>query len=418
MRALYEGFKAMSSDMGKDNRDNIIEKLDAVVSGEDYIKYLESKIRLLEMEREKLLMKVNYYKSELEKLISPPLIEGVIEYVLGDGRAVVKSTTGPNLVVAIADNIDKNLIKPGVRVALNQRGSAIVEVLPSYTDTYVQLMEVIEKPSVRYEDIGGLSEQIRELREVVELPLKNPKLFEEIGIEPPKGVLLYGPPGCGKTMLAKAVAAESNATFIAIVGSELVQKFIGEGARIVRELFELARKKAPSIVFIDELDAIAAKRIDIGTSGEREVQRTLMQLLAEIDGFRPLDRVKIIAATNRIDILDPAILRPGRLDRIVEVPLPDFNGRIEIFRIHTRRMKLAENINFQELARMTDGFTGAEIKAVVTEAGYNAIRDNRRQVTMNDFLKAIEKVRSKKKLRRIEEYAENKEDKEAPLIFQ
>ncbi|AFL67235.1 Proteasome-activating nucleotidase [Desulfurococcus amylolyticus DSM 16532] len=408
----------MSSDMGKDNQDNIIEKLDAVVSGEDYIKYLESKIRLLEMEREKLLMKVNYYKSELEKLISPPLIEGVIEYVLGDGRAVVKSTTGPNLVVAIADNIDKNLIKPGVRVALNQRGSAIVEVLPSYMDTYVQLMEVIEKPSVKYEDIGGLSEQIRELREVVELPLKNPELFEEIGIEPPKGVLLYGPPGCGKTMLAKAVAAESNATFIAIVGSELVQKFIGEGARIVRELFELARKKAPSIVFIDELDAIAAKRIDIGTSGEREVQRTLMQLLAEIDGFRPLDKVKIIAATNRIDILDPAILRPGRLDRIIEVPLPDFNGRIEIFRIHTRRMKLAENIDFQELARMTNGFTGAEIKAVVTEAGYNAIRDNRRQVTMNDFLKAIEKVRSKKKLRRVEEYAENKEDKEAPLIFQ
>lgn len=408
----------MSSDMGKDNQDNIIKKLDAIVSDEDYIKYLESKIRLLEMEREKLLMKVNYYKSELEKLISPPLIEGVIEYVLGDGRAVVKSTTGPNLVVAIADNIDKNLIKPGVRVALNQRGSAIVEVLPSYTDTYVQLMEVIEKPSVRYEDIGGLSEQIRELREVVELPLKNPELFEEIGIEPPKGVLLYGPPGCGKTMLAKAVAAESNATFIAIVGSELVQKFIGEGARIVRELFELARKKAPSIVFIDELDAIAAKRIDIGTSGEREVQRTLMQLLAEIDGFRPLDRVKIIAATNRIDILDPAILRPGRLDRIIEVPLPDFNGRIEIFRIHTRRMKLAENIDFQELARMTNGFTGAEIKAVVTEAGYNAIRDNRRQVTMNDFLKAIEKVRSKKKLRGIEEYAKDKEDKEAPLIFQ
>jgi proteasome regulatory subunit len=418
MMALYEGFEAMSSDMGKDNQDNIIKKLDAIVSDEDYIKYLESKIRLLEMEREKLLMKVNYYKSELEKLISPPLIEGVIEYVLGDGRAVVKSTTGPNLVVAIADNIDKNLIKPGVRVALNQRGSAIVEVLPSYTDTYVQLMEVIEKPSVRYEDIGGLSEQIRELREVVELPLKNPELFGEIGIEPPKGVLLYGPPGCGKTMLAKAVAAESNATFIAIVGSELVQKFIGEGARIVRELFELARKKAPSIVFIDELDAIAAKRIDIGTSGEREVQRTLMQLLAEIDGFRPLDRVKIIAATNRIDILDPAILRPGRLDRIIEVPLPDFNGRIEIFRIHTRRMKLAENIDFQELARMTNGFTGAEIKAVVTEAGYNAIRDNRRQVTMNDFLKAIEKVRSKKKLRGIEEYAKDKEDKKAPLIFQ
>ena len=409
-----KGYGIMSSGMDKEN----IENLDAIVNEEDYIKYLESKVRLLEAEREKLLMKVNYYKSELEKLISPPLIEGVVEYLLSDGRVVVKSSTGPSLVVTVADNIDRNILKPGVRVALNQRGSTIVDVLPSYVDTYIQSMEVIEKPSVRYEDIGGLSEQIRELREVVELPLKHPELFEEIGIEPPKGVLLYGPPGCGKTLLAKAVAAESNATFIAIVGSELVQKFIGEGARIVRELFELARKKAPSIVFIDEVDAIAAKRIDIGTSGEREVQRTLMQLLAEIDGFKPLDRVKIIAATNRIDILDPAILRPGRLDRIIEVPLPDFKGRIEIFKIHTRRMKLAGDVDFEKLAELTKGFTGAEIKAVVTEAGYNAIRSNRRHVVMDDFIKAVEKVKSKKKYRGVEEYSSEKELEKPTLVFQ
>jgi len=409
-----KGYGIMSSGMDKEN----IENLDAIVNEEDYIKYLESKVRLLEAEREKLLMKVNYYKSELEKLISPPLIEGVVEYLLSDGRAVVKSSTGPSLVVTVADNIDRNLLRPGVRVALNQRGSTIVDILPSYVDTYIQSMEVIERPNVRYEDIGGLSEQIRELREVVELPLKHPELFEEIGIEPPKGVLLYGPPGCGKTLLAKAVAAESNATFIAIVGSELVQKFIGEGARIVRELFELARKKAPSIVFIDEVDAIAAKRIDIGTSGEREVQRTLMQLLAEIDGFKPLDRVKIIAATNRIDILDPAILRPGRLDRIIEVPLPDFKGRIEIFKIHTRRMKLAGDVDFEKLAELTKGFTGAEIKAVVTEAGYNAIRSNRKQVVMDDFIKAVEKVKSKKKYRGVEEYSSEKELEKPTLVFQ
>jgi len=409
-----KGYGIMSSGMDKEN----VENLDAIVNEEDYIKYLESKVRLLEAEREKLLMKVNYYKSELEKLISPPLIEGVVEYLLNDGRVVVKSSTGPSLVVTVADNIDRNLLRPGVRVALNQRGSTIVDVLPSYVDTYIQSMEVIERPSIRYEDIGGLSEQIRELREVVELPLKHPELFEEIGIEPPKGVLLYGPPGCGKTLLAKAVAAESNATFIAIVGSELVQKFIGEGARIVRELFELARKKAPSIVFIDEVDAIAAKRIDIGTSGEREVQRTLMQLLAEIDGFKPLDRVKIIAATNRIDVLDPAILRPGRLDRIIEVPLPDFKGRVEIFKIHTRRMKLAGDVDFEKLAELTKGFTGAEIKAVVTEAGYNAIRSNRRHVVMDDFIKAVEKVKSKKKYRGVEEYSSEKELEKPTLVFQ
>jgi len=376
------------------------EAINAVIeSDEDYLRYLETRLKQLEEEKRKLQVKVEYYRSEIEKLLSPPLIEAIVEYVLPDNRVVVKSQNGPNLVVQVGDNIDKSKLRPGARVALNQRGSVVVEVLPEYPDPYVQLMEVIEKPDVRYSDIGGLDEQIRELREVVELPLKNPDLFRELGIEPPKGVLLHGPPGCGKTLLAKAVAAESGATFISLVASELVQKFIGEGARIVRELFDLARRKAPSIVFIDEVDAIAAKRIEIGTSGEREVQRTLMQLLAEIDGFKPLDRVKVIAATNRIDILDPAILRPGRFDRIIEVPPPSKKGRVEIFKIHTRRLKAKGDIDYEFLAEITEGFTGAEIKLVVVEAGYMAVRENRLYVTMNDLLKAIEKVKSKKTIR-------------------
>jgi len=376
------------------------EAINAVIeSDEDYLRYLETRLKQLEEERRKLQVKIEYYRSEIEKLLSPPLIEAIVEYVLPDNRVVVKSQNGPNLVVQVGDNIDKSKLRPGARVALNQRGSVVVEVLPEYPDPYVQLMEVIEKPDVRYSDIGGLDEQIRELREVVELPLKNPDLFRELGIEPPKGVLLHGPPGCGKTLLAKAVAAGSGATFISLVASELVQKFIGEGARIVRELFDLARRRAPSIVFIDEVDAIAAKRIEIGTSGEREVQRTLMQLLAEIDGFKPLDRVKVIAATNRIDILDPAILRPGRFDRIIEVPPPSKKGRVEIFKIHTRRLKAKGDIDYDFLAEITEGFTGAEIKLVVVEAGYIAVRENRLYVTMNDLLKAIEKVKSKKIIR-------------------
>lgn len=362
----------------------------------EYVRYLEKRVRELEQKTLRLKQEVSYYKQELEKLMAPPLIEATVLEVLPDGRVVVKSSTGPNLIVNVSNMVKKNQLKPGSSVAINQRGSTIIEVLPSREDPYVKAMEVTERPSVKYSDIGGLSKQIQEIRETVELPLKNPKIFEEVGIEPPKGVLLYGPPGTGKTLLAKAVAGETNSTFIRVVGSEFVQKFIGEGARIVREVFELARKKAPSIIFIDEIDAIAARRMDIGTSGEREVQRTMMQLLAELDGFDPLSNVRVIAATNRIDILDPAILRPGRFDRIIHVPLPDINGRIEIFKIHVAKMSLAENINIRQLAEITEGFSGADIKAVCVEAGYNAIRENRTKVKLHDFIRAIEKIKMRK----------------------
>jgi proteasome regulatory subunit len=357
----------------------------------DYVRYLEMRIQELEAEISYLRKENNYYKQEIDKLMSPPLIEGILLEVLDDGRAVVKSTTGPNLIVYISGSIEKDTLRPGAHVALNQRGSAIVEVLPMREDPYVRGMEVIERPTIRYSDVGGLEKQIMELREVIELPLKHPNLFKELGIEPPKGVLLYGPPGCGKTLLAKAVAGETQATFISLVASELAQKFVGEGARIVRELFEFARKKAPAIVLIDEIDAIAAKRLDVGTSGEREIHRTLTQLLAELDGFDPLDNVKVIATTNRVDILDPALLRPGRFDRVIEVPLPSMKARYEIFKIHTKKMKL-RGVNLTELARMTEGATGADIKAICTEAGYNAIRNKRRYVRMEDFTEAIDKV--------------------------
>ncbi len=365
-------------------------------SNEHIIKLLEEKIRALEMELESLRNEVNYYKNEVNKLLSPPLIEATVLDVLEDGRVIVRSSSGPNLIVNVAGNVDVKKLRPGSLVALNQRGSSIVEILPDREEPLVKSMEVIERPNVKYSDIGGLESQINELREVVELPLVKPELFKEIGIEPPKGVLLYGPPGTGKTLLAKAVAGESNATFIHIVASELAQKFVGEGAKLVREVFEMARKKAPSIIFIDEIDAIAAKRIDMGTSGEREIQRTLMQLLAEIDGFNPLDRVKIIAATNRIDILDPAILRPGRFDRLIEVPLPDAKGRIEIFKIYLSKMKVKDEINYQMISELTEGFSGADIKNACVEAGYMAIRENRNYIEEKDLLHAIEYIKSKR----------------------
>ncbi len=261
----------------------------------------------------------------------------------------------------------------------------------------IREVELVKSPDVDYSQIGGLKEQIREIREAVELPLSNPEAFVRIGIDPPKGVLLYGPPGTGKTMLAKAVAKHTDTCFIRLVGSELVKKYIGEGARMVRELFKLAIDNAPSIIFIDELDSIAAKRYDGATAGDREVQRTLMQLLAEMDGFNPRGEVRLLAATNRLDILDPAILRPGRFDRFIEVKLPDADARESIMMIHSRNMTLSKNIVFKYLAKITDGSSGSDLKAIVTEAGMFAIRNERECVEVEDMENAVTKVLNHRK---------------------
>lgn len=309
----------------------------------------------------------------------------------------VKSSTGPSFLVNYSKFLDEKLLVPGSRVALNQQTFGIVEVLPSEKDANVSGMEIETKPDITYDKIGGLEDQILEVKETVELPLTEPELFEKVGIEPPKGILLYGPPGTGKTLLAKAVANETNATFIKIVASEFVKKYIGEGARLVREVFELAKEKAPAIIFIDELDAVAAKRLKSSTSGDREVQRTLMQLLAELDGFESRGDIGIIGATNRPDILDPALLRPGRFDRFIEVPLPNVDGRREILKIHTKNMSLDDEADIDLLADLTEDLSGADLKAVCTEAGMFAIREKRDKITVADFMDAIDKVMSKTK---------------------
>jgi proteasome regulatory subunit len=317
---------------------------------------------------------------------------GTVVDVLKGGKVIISSSTGPHFVVNASQFIKRKELLAGTRVSLNHQTLAVVGVLPPSSDLLVSKMEVSDATDVSYRDIGGLDEQIRELKEAVELPLVKPELFSRIGITPPKGVLLYGSPGTGKTILARAVAHETKATFIKIVGSELVQKYIGEGARLVREVFEMAKEKSPSIIFIDELDSIGARRLESATAGDREVQRTLMQLLSEMDGFSERGDVRIIAATNRPDILDEALLRPGRFDRFIEIPKPDEAARESIFRIHSRRLNLSEDVDFMALAKMTDGLTGADIRAIVMEAGMFAVRVEKEQIDLSDFQQAVKKI--------------------------
>jgi proteasome regulatory subunit len=356
------------------------------------IRALETERQLLEVQRNKLEEERDNLKLELQKLRQPPLFTGTLQEILENGKAIVKSSTGPSFVVVIDSSIPKEVLTPSARVALHQRNFAVLEVLPQSLDPSVRSMEIETKPSETYADIGGLKDQLQELRETVELPLLQPELFEQVGIEPPKGVLLHGPPGSGKTLMVKAVAHETKATFIRVIGSELVQKYIGEGARLVREVFSFARDNSPSILFIDELDAIGSKRLDIATSGDREVQRTLMQLLSELDGFSPRGDVKIIGATNRVDILDPALLRPGRFDRHIEILLPNQEERLEIFKIHTRLMNVDTKVDFSFFADETRHASGADIRAITQEAGMFAIRERRTVVTFDDFKLASRKV--------------------------
>ena len=344
----------------------------------------------IEQENRLLRETISQLKHELDRFRAPALLVADIVELIDDEHALISMPNGNKFYVDRSSSATD--LSVGDAVLLEQKNLTIIEKIKSSKKFNVDQFVIMEKPTIKWSDIGGLKREIREIKEIVELPLKKPELFKKVGIEPPKGILLHGPPGTGKTLLAKAVAASTNSTFIEIVGSELVQKFIGEGAKLVKEIFELAREKAPSIVFIDEIDSLASNRIELGTSGEREVQRTFMQFLAEIDGFKPLSNVKIIGCTNRKDILDPAILRPGRFDRLIEVNAPDIDGVEQIFKIHTKHMKLSKGFTVKKIAKELLGMTGAEIKAVCTEAGYMAIRRNSYTVKFDDFIKAKEKV--------------------------
>lgn len=350
--------------------------------------HLESEIRGLKK-------RANRLDEEVRSLKNPPLIIGHLEDVLDFERGIVRSSNGTVFQVSLNQRLSPDVLKPGVRVALNQDTLAVIEVLHDAWDPMVSGAEMIDKPDVDYDSVAGLEEQVNSVREAIELPLTSPELFEKVGIQPPKGILLVGPPGCGKTLLAKAVANHTDATFIRMVGSELAQKYIGEGGRMVRELFSLAKEKSPSIIFLDEIDAIGAKRLDGSTSGDREVQRTLMQLLAELDGFDALEDVKIIAATNRPDILDDALLRPGRFDRIIEIPIPDDVGRKAIVELHISKMS-TKRLQIAKIVEKTNGFSGAELKATCVEAGMIAIRQKRTSISQNDFMESIKRINLKK----------------------
>ncbi|KAF4698765.1 26S proteasome regulatory subunit 6B [Perkinsus olseni] len=361
---------------------------------EEYIKY-ETKNLKREMVRA---------REEIQRVRSVPLVIGQFSEIIDAEHGIIQSSQGSSDYVRILSTINREDLKPGCSVALHRHSHAVVEILPPEADSTVQSAAMTEKPDVTYADIGGLDVQKQEIREAVELPLVQKDLYAQIGIDPPSGVLLYGPPGTGKTMLAKAVANHTTATFIRMVGSEFVQKYLGEGPRMVRDVFRLAREQAPSIVFIDEIDSIATKRFDAQTGADREVQRILLELLNQMDGFDQDTTVKVIMATNRADTLDPALLRPGRLDRKIEFPLPDRRQRRLIFQTITGKMNLSEDVDLEDFVSRPEKISAADIAAICQEAGMQAVRRNRYVVTQKDFEKGW-KEHVRKKDRDFEFYA-------------
>lgn len=345
------------------------------------------KDELLSLEKE-----VIRAKDELNRVKSIPLIMGQFLEVIDNKTAIIMSTAGMHSVVNLLSTVDKSLLRPNTTVALHRHSSAVVDVLPPEADSTIPVLGEDERPDVTYSDIGGMDVQKQEIRETVELPLLQHELYKQIGIEPPRGVLLYGPPGTGKTMLVKAVANQTNATFIKVNGSEFVQKYLGEGPRMVRDVFRMAREKAPSIVFIDEVDSIATKRFDASTSADREVQRVLLELLNQMDGFDQTSNVKVIMATNRADTIDPALLRPGRLDRKIEFPLPDKRQKRLVFNAITQKMSLDKNVNLEEFVNKPDKISCAEINSICQEAGMLAVRNSSYIIKQKHFEEAYSKV--------------------------
>ena len=336
-------------------------------------------------------------REQMEEIRGTPLDVGSLEEIIDDSHAIVSSSTGPEHYVSIMSFVDKDKLEPGSTILMNHKSMAVIGILDDDADPMVNVMKVEKKPTESYADVGGLEDQIQEIKESVELPLTHPELYEEMGIKPPKGVILYGEPGTGKTLLAKAVANQTSATFLRVVGSELIQKYLGDGPKLVRELFRIADEQAPSIVFIDEIDAVGTKRHDTNSGGEREIQRTMLELLNQLDGFDARADVKVILATNKIESLDPALLRPGRVIRKLNFPLPDVKTKRRIFGIHTERMTLGDDVDLEEFIMSKDELSGADIKAVCSEAGMMGLRERRMKVVHADFKKAKDNVLYKKK---------------------
>lgn len=373
------------------------------------MEHKEIEARLKQMREELRSLTKEYDKSEndLKALQSVGQIVGEVLKQLTDDKFIVKATNGPRYVVGCRRQLNKAKLRPGTRVALDMTTLTVMRYLPREVDPLVYNMSHEDPGNISYGEVGGLSEQIRELREVVELPLTNPELFQRVGITPPKGCLLFGPPGTGKTLLARAVASQLDCNFLKVVSSAIVDKYIGESARMIREMFAYARDHQPCIIFMDEIDAIGGRRFSEGTSADREIQRTLMELLNQMDGFDTLGKVKIIMATNRPDTLDPALLRPGRLDRKIEIPLPNEQARLDILKIHAAPIAKRGDIDYEAIVKLSDGFNGADLRNVCTEAGMFAIRAERDYVQEEDFSKAVRKVAEGKKL-------ESKLDYKAP----
>lgn len=386
---------------GDFDRDSVIQEYMTLVTRHSEEKAKTQKLRDEARELEKQFDKTEHH---LKALQSCGQIIGEVLKQLSPEKYIVKSSSGPRYVVGCRRRIDKARLKVGTRVSLDVTTLTIMRVLAQEVDPAVHKMMTEDPGNVTWASIGGLTDQIREIREVVELPLTSPELFKRVGIKPPKGVLLYGPPGTGKTLLARALACNMNASFLKVVASAIVDKYIGESSRLIREMFQYARAHAPCVIFMDEIDAIGGRRLSQGSSADREIQRTLMELLNQLDGFEELNTVKIVMATNRPDILDPALLRPGRIDRKVLIPLPNDAARLDILKIHSAPVAKHGDIDFEAVVKLTDGFNGADIRNVVTEGGISAIRAGRDYIIEEDMMKAARKIAEVKKLETKLEY--------------